>query len=112
MTVTASLPDLDRMEAQHGAVLEEAAMRAEFEMRAYVPLREGLLRASGQLVSRFGAGLLIWATPYAAAQYYVPMAHDNPKAPLATDHWDEAWRRDRWDDFCEYERRIYTDGVR
>ena len=95
MTVTASLPDLDRMEAQHGAVLEE-----------------GLLRASGQLVSRFGAGLLIWATPYAAAQYYVPMAHDNPKAPLATDHWDEAWRRDRWDDFCEYVRRIYTDGVR
>lgn len=112
MTVTATLPDLDRIAAQRGAVLEEATMRAESEMRAYVPLLEGILRDSAKLSSRFEAGLIVWSTPYAAVQYYVPMTHDNPIAPLATDHWDEAWKRDRWDEFCDYVGRIYTNGIR
>lgn len=112
MTVSASLPDLDRIASQHKAFLEEATMRAESEMRDYVPLREGPLRDSAKQASRFGAGLIIWSTPYAAAQYYMPMTHDNPMAPKATDHWDEAWQRDRWDAFMEYVGRMYADGIR
>lgn len=108
MSVRATLPDLDRIAGAHDAALEELTMRAEFEMRAYVPLREGFLRATGQLASRFEAGLLVWMTPYAESQYCLPMRHDNPKAPLATDHWDEAWRRDRWDAFMDYARRMYA----
>ena len=63
MSVTVDLSGLRAVERMRGDILEEAAMRAEFEMRSYVPMDEGVLRASGQLASQFRAGLLIWATP-------------------------------------------------
>lgn len=63
MSVTADLSGLRAVEKMRGDILEEATMRAEFEMRRYVPMDEGVLRASGQLASQFRAGLLIWATP-------------------------------------------------
>lgn len=108
MSVRATLPDLDRIARDGKGRLEELTMRAESEMRAYVPLREGHLRDSAKLASRFEAGLIVWMTPYAPSQYYLPMRHENPRAPLATDHWDEAWRRDRWDAFMDYARRMYA----
>ena len=109
MSVRASLPDLDRIERDRKARLEEITMRIESEMRDYVPLREGPLRDSAKLASRFEAGIIVWSTPYAATQYYLPMRHDNPKAPLATDHWDEAWERDRMGALIEYVERMYNE---
>ena len=74
MSVTVDLSGLRAVERMRGDILEEATMRAEFEMRRYVPMDEGVLRASGQLASQFRAGLLIWATPYATNQYYLPLS--------------------------------------
>lgn len=109
MSVTADLSGLTALEKMRADVLEEAAMRAEFEMRRYVPLDEGTLRASGQLASRFRSGLLVWATPYAAAQYYLPRAHTTAGT---TDHWDEAWARDRMQQWMDYVAAIYEGRMR
>ena len=109
MSVTADLSGLQSVQRLRADILEEASMRAEFEMRAYVPLREGILRASGQLSSQFRAGLLVWSTPYAANQYYIPHAHT---APGTTDHWDEAWARDRLPQWMDYVAKIYEGKMR
>lgn len=109
MSVTVDLSGLRAVEKMRGDILEEAAMRAEFEMRSYVPMDEGVLRASGQLASQFRAGLLIWATPYAANQYYLPHAHTTDGT---TDHWDEAWARDRLPQWMDYVAAIYEGKMR
>ena len=102
MSVTVDLSGLRAVEKMRGDILEEAAMRAEFEMRRYVPMDEGVLRASGQLASQYRAGLLVWATPYAANQYYLG----------TTDHWDEAWARDRLPQWMQYVAAIYEGKMR
>lgn len=109
MSVTADLSGLQAVSKMRADILEEAAMRAEFEMRAYVPMDTGVLRASGQLASQFRAGLLVWATPYAAAQYYLPHAHTTSGT---TDHWDEAWARDRLPQWMDYVAAIYEGKMR
>ena len=57
------------------------AMKAASLMRQYVPVEETPLRSSEPLHSDYGAGVLVWDTPYAAKHYYVPMSH--------SEHWDE-----------------------
>lgn len=76
MSVTVDLSGLRAVEKMRGDILEEAAMRAEFEIRRYVPMDEGVLRASEQIASQFRAGLLVWATPTPPTEYYLPHAHD------------------------------------
>lgn len=112
MSVTADLSGLMAVERMRGDILEEATMRAEFEIRPYVPIEEGILRASGQLASQFRAGLLVWATPYAANQYYIEnRKHASPEG-RATDHWDEAWARDRLPQWMDYVAAIYEGKMR
>lgn len=108
MTVVADLSGLEGIERRHTDILEEASRRAEFEMRAYVPIDQGILRASGQLSSQFRQGLLVWSTPYAAAQYYIPMSHP---VTGTTDHWDEAWARDRMGQWAEYVEKLYEEAM-
>lgn len=110
MSVTVDLSGLRAVEKMRGDILEEAAMRAEFEIRSYVPMDEGTLRASGQLASQFRAGLLVWATPYAANQYYIE--DRNHTEPGTTDHWDEAWARDRLPQWMQYVAAIYEGKMR
>ncbi len=109
MTVAARLDGLAGLERLRGDVLEEATRRAEFEMRAYVPIDQGVLRASAQIASRYRAGLIVWATPYALEQYGVPMAHTTPGT---CDHWDEAWARDRMPQYLDYVGKLYERGLR
>lgn len=110
MTVEARLDGLMAVERMRGDVLEEATMRAELEIRDYVPMDQGVLRASGQLASQFRAGLLVWATPYAAEQYYTP--HEHYTTDGTCDHWDEAWARDRMPAWIDYVGRIYEEAAR
>lgn len=51
----------------------------------YVPLDTGALRDSGQINTRLGSGEVIYSTPYARKQYYIPMPHDGGR----TDYWFE-----------------------
>lgn len=51
----------------------------------------------------------MWATPYAANQYYLPHAHTTDGT---TDHWDEAWARDRLPQWMDYVAAIYEGKMR
>ena len=108
MSVSADLSGLARIERDRADILEEAARRAELEIRRYVPVAEGTLRASAQIASMFRAGLITWSTPYAVEQYYVPMAHSHPGT---CDHWDEAWARERLPEWLDYVGRIYEGRI-
>lgn len=59
----------------------------------YVPIDTGMLRRSAQLASDIGGGELVWATPYAAAQYY-GTADYRPYSSLAGAHWGDRSKAD------------------
>lgn len=109
MSVSINLAGIDRMlsKAEVRKRQTEYAMRAAHVMRKYVPEDETTLRASEPLNSRYADGLLIWNTPYAAKQYYVPMNHKESKNPQGTDHWDEeCWKKDG-KDLLSYAESLY-----
>lgn len=106
MTVIIDTPQLDAL-LDAGARRkrqEEYAMRAAFVMRKYVPRDENTLRASEPLNSRYAEGLLIWSTPYALAQYSVPMAHTTAGT---CDHWDEACAKNDMPELLEYAESLF-----
>lgn len=59
----------------------------------YVPLDSGVLKDSPLLASAIGQGLLVWSTPYAAAQYY-NTAGSRSYDPLRGGHWAERMKAD------------------
>lgn len=106
MTVIISTTQLDAMiaPAARRKRQEEYAMRAALVMRKYVPKDENTLRASEPMNSRYADGLLIWATPYAARQYSVPMAHSTAGT---CDHWDEACARNDMPALVKYAESLF-----
>lgn len=106
MTVIINTPQLDSLldSSAQRKRQEEYAMRVAFVMRKYVPRDENTLRASESLNSRYGDGLLIWSTPYAARQYSIPMSHSTAGT---CDHWDEACRRNDMPDLIKYAESLY-----
>lgn len=109
MSVIVSTPMLDSLASGsgHRERQTEYAMRCALLVRPYVPRDESTLRASEPMNSRYGEGLLIWSTPYAAKQYYVPMNHTTEGT---CDHWDEACARDRKQELEDYARRLMMEG--
>lgn len=104
MSVTVRLDGLDALVSESRDRQEAAAMRAALGMRRYVPRDENTLRASEPMNSRYAAGLLIWSTPYAQAQYSVPMRHTEPGT---CDHWDEAWARNDMPSYLSFVASLY-----
>lgn len=106
MSVTINLAGIDRMlsATEVRKRQEEYAMRAAFLMRKYVPCDENTLRASEPLNSNYADGRLIWNTPYAAKQYYVPMSHTTQGT---CDHWDEACMKADGKDLIAYAEKLY-----
>lgn len=94
---------LDTVISGHDRRQEEYAMRAAFVCRQYVPLEEGALRDSEPMNSRYRDGLLIWSTPYAAYQYYTPLAHTTAGT---CDHWDQQCWRERSRELLGYARNL------
>lgn len=90
--------------AEHERRQIEYAMRACFVMTRYVPMEEGTLRGSANINSQFEKGLLVWNTPYAAKQYYVPMTHSTSGT---CDHWDEACARNDMAGLIAYAKTLY-----
>lgn len=45
----------------------------------YVPLETSALRDSGISNTEIGSGLVIYRTPYARKQYYIPMEHEEKR---------------------------------
>jgi hypothetical protein len=106
VTVTVNLSGLEKMvsTSEQTNRLELVSMRAALGMRKYVPQDESTLRSSEPSNSKYKQGLLIWNTPYAAAQYYVAMNHTTAGT---TDHWDEHFMRDYGDDLTDYAQSLF-----
>lgn len=72
------------------AMLDEEILR---RTEPYVPLDSGVLKSSAALASDIGGGELVWATPYAAAQYY-NTAQTRAYDPLRGGMWVERMKAD------------------
>lgn len=109
MSIIANTPHLDALadEAMSKNRQEEYAMRCALLCRQYVPVEEGALRGSEVLHSDYRNGKLVYATPYAAKQYYVPMNHS---ASGTTDHWDEACAREHKSELIDYAKTLLLEG--
>lgn len=52
----------------------------------YIPFDTGALKNSGQLNTRIGSGQVIYLTPYARKQYYIPMNHSEGRTAYWFEH--------------------------
>lgn len=107
MTVRLVTTGLDAVISGHERRQELYAMRAALLCRRYVPREEGYLRASEPLSSRYRQGLLVWSTPYAAYQYYVPTSHTTAGT---CDHWDERCAKDNRSELLGFARKLIEEG--
>lgn len=65
----------------------------------YVPMRSGNLVRSGQRGTTLGSGRVIYAAPYARAQYYRYPRKSKDKHPQASQQWFEkskAVNKEKW----------------
>lgn len=108
VSVSVNLKGLEKMasDSETKKRQSEYAQRVAFVMREYVPLRDGYLRNSEPLSSNYEKGELVWDTPYAAEQYYIPMNHTTAGT---TDHWDEPVRRSHMSDLQKYVSAMFDD---
>ena len=74
-------------------------------MTPYVPVDTTMLRDSAIVASDIGGGLLEWATPYAAKQYY-DTADSRGYAPLVGGHWGERCKADNLAHFESFARKV------
>ena len=73
----------------------------------YVPLDSGLLKDSALLASSIGEGLLVYSTPYAAAQYYntaTTRTYDTQRGGK----WFERMKADNADALVAFVRRAMS----
>lgn len=70
----------------------------------YVPMDTGLLRRSATLASNIGAGELVYATPYASAQYY-DTANSRPYSSKAGGHWGDRMKADNLSHLASFARK-------
>ena len=73
----------------------------------YVPLDSGLLKDSALLASSIGEGLLVYSTPYAAAQYY-NTATTRTYDPQRGGKWFERMKADNADALVAFVRRVMS----
>lgn len=52
----------------------------------FVPLDTGALRDSGVSNTTLGSGSVVYRTPYARRQYYIPMNHDGKRTAYWFEH--------------------------
>lgn len=87
-------------------------VQAQFDKRVlaltdpYVPLDTGLLKNTASMASSVGDGELIWAAPYAAAQYYRSGSAGSITGPLRGPRWGERMKADHEPELEEYARKL------
>ena len=89
-----------RFQAAQAMLDEEILRRTE----PYVPVDSGVLKSSAALASDIGSGELVWATPYAAAQYY-NTAQTRAYDPLRGGMWFERMKADNLASLEAFARR-------
>ena len=64
-------------------------------MRKYLPKREGILEASGDINTVLGSGQIVYNTPYARRLFYNPQYNfSQEKNALAGGQWAQRWAND------------------
>lgn len=64
------------------------SIRQDVDDSQTIPFLTGQMDRTGDVKPDGGGGFrLIYSTPYAAKQYYVPMNHNKAHHAHATDHW-------------------------
>lgn len=79
-------------------------------MSPYVPVQTHTLEHSPIYASDIGSGLLVYATPYAAAQYYTT-ADTRPYDPLRGGHWADRMLADNGAALERFAQRAATGGA-
>lgn len=69
----------------------------------YVPMDTGLLRRSAVMASNIGGGEIVYATPYAAAQYY-NTSNSRTYSSKAGGHWGERMKADNLTHLANFAR--------
>ena len=72
----------------------------------YCKMDTGNLIASSQIHSQLDRGLLVWATPYAARQYYAIRTASTDKNPMATWRWAEVAKNHRFERWQQQAQRL------
>lgn len=83
------------------AMFDEEVLRLT---EPYVPYDTHALARSALIASDIGGGRLVWATPYAAAQYY-KTADSRPYSPIAGGHWGERMKSDNLAHLADFARK-------
>jgi len=88
------------------------AMAVEAKLDPYVPFRTGVLKTSSKLASDYANGELVYATPYAKAQYYRrPMGQGIKAGTLRGPYWGQRGIADNKAYFGRFLRRAVKEGV-
>ena len=72
----------------------------------YCKMDTGNLIASSLIHSQLDKGLLVWATPYAARQYYAIRTASHDKNPMAVWRWAAAARNNRLERWKQQAQRL------
>lgn len=78
-------------------------------MSPYVPVKTHTLEHSPIYASDIGSGLLVYATTYAAAQYY-NTANTRPYDPIRGGHWADRMKADQMPALERFAQRAMTVG--
>lgn len=70
----------------------------------YVPMDTGLLRRSAVMASEIGSGEIVYATPYAAAQYY-KTSNSRTYSSKAGAHWGDRMKADKLTHLANFARK-------
>lgn len=88
------------------------AMAVEAKLDPYVPFRTGVLKTSSKLASDYASGELVYATPYAKAQYYrKPMGQGIKAGTLRGPYWGQRGIADNKAYFDRFLRSIVKEEV-
>lgn len=72
----------------------------------YCKMDTGNLIDSSLIASRLSEGILVWATPYAARQYYTIRTASPDRNPMATWRWAEVAKNVRLESWIEKAKKL------
>lgn len=82
---------LNRLGINEGGIVQKVIDSEVLRLNnSYIPKDTGQLIRSGQQSTEIGSGEVVYQTPYARKQYYIPMEHEGQR----TNYWFEHMKAD------------------
>ncbi len=99
---------VSRIEGRLGKVQAVLDQQIAKDSNYYAPEDEGYLQRSVLIASKLGSGELLWATPYARAQYYGLPNKSRDRNPNARMKWFEHAKANRSKDWERIANETYN----